>query len=676
MVVSASRYERHHGDESSQQKRLPGAPHETLLVLDATTGQNGLRQAQEFQQAVDVSGVVLPKLHGTAKGGIVVALHEKLGIPIKRIGRREQTQGWLDATLRRYREDGCAEYAVVIESTGDLIGDCGPTYREIDGQRLPELGWDLRSDMWGHGYATEAARGVLTHAAGRLRRVTVTPHVAAQVPAQFRQALAIDLAICRTAVADEVAGGLDDDCVFGTAVFSIAPQRRIEPPLGLLARVRRRLPPEHVRIGEDGRQRIDVVGRELAHDETLGVERQRHRGLVTSCAPIAGDGRLRGLVVAAEDGPREDVGLEGAQVLELLAHADQLDRDPQRLMDGDDDAALGGAVQFGEHDAADVHRLLELLRLAQAVLAGRRVEYEKGLVGGAGQLLLDHPAHLLQLAHEIDLGVQAAGSVDEHHVGAARAGGGDAVEDDGCGVAALVLLHDPAADPPGPHGKLLHRGGPEGVAGHHERGLPHLLEPPGDLADGGRLSGAVHAHHEDHGGLRGHIDPLRLRIVGLQYSGDHVGELVHEGLASLDLLGRAAPLELVDDLDRPVDAHVAGDEELLDLLVEMAVDAHVDRRLELVADGRTRLAEVLAEAPEEPLSLARLFLDHGRRHLGLGDALEHLVPLHLLLLYAGPSAGSADSALPFLARSSRSISSSAILALTTWEPPSGPMVTP
>ena len=68
-------------------------------------------------------------------------------------------------TLRRYRDDGCAEYAVVIASTGDLIGDCGPTYREVEGRRLPELGWDLRSDMWGHGYATEAARGVLTHAA-------------------------------------------------------------------------------------------------------------------------------------------------------------------------------------------------------------------------------------------------------------------------------------------------------------------------------------------------------------------------------------------------------------------------------------------------------------------------------------------------------------------------------
>jgi fused signal recognition particle receptor len=73
-------------------KQLPGAPHETLLVIDATTGQNGLRQAREFQQAVDVSGVVLTKLDGTAKGGIVVAIHETLGIPIKLIGVGEQLE--------------------------------------------------------------------------------------------------------------------------------------------------------------------------------------------------------------------------------------------------------------------------------------------------------------------------------------------------------------------------------------------------------------------------------------------------------------------------------------------------------------------------------------------------------------------------------------------------------
>ena len=74
------------------EKQLPGAPHETLLVIDATTGQNGLRQAREFQQAVDVSGVVLTKLDGTAKGGIVVAIHETLGIPIKLIGVGEKLE--------------------------------------------------------------------------------------------------------------------------------------------------------------------------------------------------------------------------------------------------------------------------------------------------------------------------------------------------------------------------------------------------------------------------------------------------------------------------------------------------------------------------------------------------------------------------------------------------------
>jgi fused signal recognition particle receptor len=74
------------------EKQMPGAPHETLLVLDATTGQNGLRQAQEFKQAVKVTGVVLTKLDGTAKGGIVIAIREALGIPIKLIGVGEQLE--------------------------------------------------------------------------------------------------------------------------------------------------------------------------------------------------------------------------------------------------------------------------------------------------------------------------------------------------------------------------------------------------------------------------------------------------------------------------------------------------------------------------------------------------------------------------------------------------------
>jgi len=74
------------------EKQLPGAPQETLLVIDATTGQNGLRQAQVFAEAVDVTGVVLTKLDGSAKGGIVIAIREELGIPIKLIGAGERLE--------------------------------------------------------------------------------------------------------------------------------------------------------------------------------------------------------------------------------------------------------------------------------------------------------------------------------------------------------------------------------------------------------------------------------------------------------------------------------------------------------------------------------------------------------------------------------------------------------
>jgi fused signal recognition particle receptor len=67
-------------------KRLAGAPHETLIVIDATTGQNGLRQARAFAEAAGVTGVVLTKLDGTAKGGIALAIASELGIPVKMIG--------------------------------------------------------------------------------------------------------------------------------------------------------------------------------------------------------------------------------------------------------------------------------------------------------------------------------------------------------------------------------------------------------------------------------------------------------------------------------------------------------------------------------------------------------------------------------------------------------------
>jgi fused signal recognition particle receptor len=73
-------------------KQMPGAPHETLISIDATTGQNGLRQAKVFAEAAEVDGVVLTKLDGTAKGGIVLAIAAELGIPVKLIGIGESLE--------------------------------------------------------------------------------------------------------------------------------------------------------------------------------------------------------------------------------------------------------------------------------------------------------------------------------------------------------------------------------------------------------------------------------------------------------------------------------------------------------------------------------------------------------------------------------------------------------
>ena len=77
-------------------KQIPDAPHEVLLVLDATTGQNGISQAKHFTDAVKCSGIVLAKLDGTAKGGVVVAIRQQVGLPVKYVGVGEKPE---DLTL-------------------------------------------------------------------------------------------------------------------------------------------------------------------------------------------------------------------------------------------------------------------------------------------------------------------------------------------------------------------------------------------------------------------------------------------------------------------------------------------------------------------------------------------------------------------------------------------------
>jgi len=85
-------------------KVIPGAPHDILLVLDATTGQNGLAQARQFTSTVGVTGIILTKLDGTAKGGIVVAISRELGLPIRFVGTGEQINDMLPFDAQTYAD--------------------------------------------------------------------------------------------------------------------------------------------------------------------------------------------------------------------------------------------------------------------------------------------------------------------------------------------------------------------------------------------------------------------------------------------------------------------------------------------------------------------------------------------------------------------------------------------
>lgn len=84
------------------QRIVPGSPHETLLVMDATTGQNGLQQARLFTQSAGVTGIVLTKLDGTAKGGVVVAITRELGVPVRYVGVGEKVGDLLPFDAKQF----------------------------------------------------------------------------------------------------------------------------------------------------------------------------------------------------------------------------------------------------------------------------------------------------------------------------------------------------------------------------------------------------------------------------------------------------------------------------------------------------------------------------------------------------------------------------------------------
>jgi fused signal recognition particle receptor len=92
-------------------KLIPDAPHEVLLVLDATTGQNGISQAKHFTEAVQCTGIVLAKIDGTAKGGVVVAIRKQIGLPVKYIGVGEQAEDLAEFDPNEFVDAMFADFA-------------------------------------------------------------------------------------------------------------------------------------------------------------------------------------------------------------------------------------------------------------------------------------------------------------------------------------------------------------------------------------------------------------------------------------------------------------------------------------------------------------------------------------------------------------------------------------
>lgn len=93
-------------------RRLPGAPHETLLVLDGTVGQNAIQQGKLFSEAVALTGIVVTKLDGSARGGAVAALRRELGLPIRFLGLGESVEDLEPFDPERFAENLLAEAPV------------------------------------------------------------------------------------------------------------------------------------------------------------------------------------------------------------------------------------------------------------------------------------------------------------------------------------------------------------------------------------------------------------------------------------------------------------------------------------------------------------------------------------------------------------------------------------
>jgi len=213
------------------------------------------------------------------------------------------------------------------------------------------------------------------------------------------------------------------------------------------------------------------------------------------------------------------LGVEGDEVVDLFAGADEADGQAEFAGDGDDDAAFGGAVELGEDDAGHADGRGELASLSETVLAGSGVHHQEDVVGSARNHFCGGAFHFFEFKHEIGFGVETAGGVDDYGIGAAGFCCSHGVEDYRGGVGAGFLFDEFDAVALGPDFELFDRGSAEGVRGAKDDAAAILAEAIGEFADAGGFAGTVYADDEDDAGVVAVGGAYQVRGVSVDIEG-------------------------------------------------------------------------------------------------------------------------------------------------------------
>src|SRR5215212_1372312 len=265
--------------------------------------------------------------------------------------------------------------------------------------------------------------------------------------------------------------------------------------------------------------------------------------------------------------------------------------------DRDRDPTLSRAIELRQSHARDADGFAEQPCLLDAILARGRVDDEEGLVRRALELLGDHASNFCQLLHQVRLGVQTAGGIDDYDVATAAGRSLDRVVGNSGRVATPFSADEIGPGALGPDLELLLGGGAEGVCRAKYHRPPVVAQAVGELADRRRLTRAVDADHQDNARLPVQLKPRRLAEKDRRLLGQRLAEIA-------DLAARLEPLH---ELGRRRHADVGRDQGLLETLPGCVVSRIEGSGRDLISQRPAAFAERVSQSREEPTRVLARF---------------------------------------------------------------------